>query len=81
MANIQMTVPYGVDTIIDRRWTPTDSASPTTVAEFAAIQDIQKLDAYLAAANAAYWTAARLRQESLWDKYFWLRSQTPAGLA
>lgn len=83
MANIDMLgASYGQGmTTTDRRWTPTDVADPVTTAEFAATQDIRTMDVWLAANNAAYWTAARLAQESLWDKLFYLRSQTPAGLA
>jgi len=84
MPNIDMLgTSYGQDCIpTDRRWTPTDSVDPVTTAEFAATQDIRTLDAWLATANAAYWTATRLNQESLNDKIFWLRSQaSPSGLA
>jgi len=73
---------YGQDHIVtDRRWTPTDVNDVVTPAEFAATQDLRTLDAWLAAANAAYWTETRLNQESINDKIFWLRCQTPAGLA
>jgi hypothetical protein len=85
MPNISMLgAAYGQDHIVtDRRWTPTDVADVVTPAEFAASQDIRTIDAYLAATNAAYWTATRLNQESLNDKIFWLRNQVPnqAGLA
>jgi prephenate dehydratase len=67
---------YGMGaTVTDRRWTPTDVASPATAAEFAATQDIRTLDAALATMNAAYWTTLRLNQENIWDKLFWLRQQ------
>jgi len=83
MANISMLgAAYGQDHIVtDRRWTPTDVNDVVTPAEFAATQDLRTLDAWLAAANAAYWTQTRLNQESINDKIFWLRCQTPAGLA
>jgi hypothetical protein len=83
MPNIDMLgTSYGQGFVVtDRRWTPTDVADHVTAAEFAGTQDIRTLDAWLTAANAAYWTATRLNQESLNDKIFWLRSQTPAGLA
>lgn len=80
MPNILMTTNYGGNVLTDRRFKPVDQASPITAAEFAATQDMTKLDAYLAAANAAYWTATRLAQESWWDKLHWVRCQTPAGL-
>lgn len=76
MANITMTPGFGMGaTVTDRRWTPTDTAAPVTAAEFAATQDIRTLDAALAAANATYWTATRLNQESFWDKLYWWRQQ------
>lgn len=83
MANITMTTNYGGVTVTDRRWTPADVANPVAAADFAATQDIRTLDPVLATANATYWTSARLRQESVWDKLFWLRSQVAnnAGLA
>ena len=83
MANIDMMgTSYGQGMIVtDRRWTPTDVTDPVTTAEFAATQDIRTLDAWLTANNAAYWTALRLTQESMWDKLFYLRSQVPAGLS
>lgn len=68
-------------TVTDRRFTPTDVVNVISTADFAASQDIRTLDAALTTANAGYWTTARKNQESLWDKLFWLRSQTPAGLA
>lgn len=83
MPNISMMgAAYGQDHIVtDRRWTPTDVTDPVTTAEFAATQNIRTLDAYLAAANGTYWTTTRLNQECTNDKIFWLRCQTPAGLA
>lgn len=83
MANITMHTNYGGTTVTDRRFTPTDVANPVTAAEFAATQDLRTLDAWLAANNAAYWTATRLAQESWWDKMFFLRSSVAnnAGLA
>lgn len=83
MTNITMTgSAYGVACdITDRRWTPADVANPIATVDFAASQDLKTLDARLTTVNAGYWTALRLNQESLYDKLFWLRSQTPAGLA
>lgn len=84
MPNIDMLgTSYGQGMVVtDRRWSPTDTVDPVTLAEFASTQDIRTMDAYLAAANAGYWTATRLAQESTWDKLFWIRSQvTPSGLA
>jgi len=84
MANITMVPGYGMGiTVTDKRWTPTDVASPATAAEFAATQDTRTLDAWLAANNGTYWTATRLAQESIWDKLFYLRSTVAnnAGLA
>jgi len=83
MPNIDMLSGYGQGMIVtDRRWAAVDAADPVTPAEFAATQDIRTMDAYLAAANAAYWTATRLAQECIWDKLFWIRSQaSPSGLA
>ena len=75
MPNINMTTRFGGVTVTDRRWLPTDTAAAVSAAEFAATQDIRTMDAALAAANAAYWTATRLNQESWWDKLFWLRQQ------
>ena len=76
MTNITMVPGFGMGaTVTDRRWAPIDTASPVTVAEFAATQDIRVMDAALAAANATYWTTTRLNQESIWDKLFWLRQQ------
>ena len=72
---VTMSTNYGGTTINDRRWLPVDQAAPISAATFAATQDIRTLDAYLAAANAAYWTSKRLEQESWWDKLFWVRSQ------
>jgi hypothetical protein len=84
MANIDMTNGYGSGmTVTDKRWTPTDVASPATSAEFVATQDLRTLDLWLNTQNAAYWTQTRLNQESMWDKLFYLRSQVgaPGGLA
>ena len=53
MTNITMVPGFGMGaTVTDRRWAPIDTASPVTVAEFAATQDIRVMDAALAAANA-----------------------------
>lgn len=81
MANITMVPGFGMGiTVSDPRWTPTDVASPAVSANFLATQDIRTLDARLTALNAAYWTAARLAQESIWDKLFYIRSDaTNAG--
>lgn len=82
MANIDMSSGYGNGAVVtDRRFTPTDVVNHISTADFAASQDIRTLDAALVAANAGYWTTLRLNQESKYDKLFWLRSQTPAGLA
>jgi hypothetical protein len=68
--------------ITDRRWTPTDVVNPITAAtDFTPTQDIRTLDTRLVVINAAYWTAFRLAAECVNDKIFWLRCQTPAGLA
>lgn len=80
-SNITMTgssYGQGMD-ITDKRWTPTDVVNPIAVAEFTATQDIRTMDAYLTTANAAYWTQARKDQENVWDKLFWIRSQTANG--
>jgi hypothetical protein len=85
MTNIDMVgTAYGQGiTVTDPRWTPTDVANPVTAAMFTATQDIRTLDAWLTTNNAAYWTATRLAQESIWDKLFFLRSSIAnnAGLS
>ena len=85
MSNIDMLgTSYGQGMVItDRRWAPVDAIDAVPTADFAATQDIRTMDAYLTAANAAYWTATRLAQESIWDKLYYIRttSQSGAGLS
>lgn len=80
MPNIDMVgTSYGPTSVTDRRWTPADVPSPPTTAEFAATQDIRTMDAWLTANYASYWTADRLRQESFWDKIFFMRQMQSGG--
>ena len=74
MPNLTMYVTSGLEPTTDNRWTPANNGiNPGNAADIAAMTDITALDTALAAANATYWTAARLNQESVWDKQYWLR--------
>lgn len=73
MTNITMSTHAGFTTVNDYNWKPVDQVSVLNSADYAALADIKTLDAALAAANATYWTATKLLQESLWDKLYWLR--------
>lgn len=74
MPNLTMYTTQGFETTSDNRWTPADNgAQKLNTADIAAVNDIIQLDAYLVTLNAAYWTTARLNQESLWDKLYWMR--------
>ena len=72
-SQITMAPHAGFTTVGDLGWKNEDLVNPVHASDYAALVDIKALDAALAAANATYWTATRLMQESLWDKLYWLR--------
>lgn len=74
MPNLTMSTFTGFEPTTDNRWTPSDNGlGKMHVTDFAAVQDIVKIDTLLATIDGVYWTSKRLDQESIWDKLYYLR--------
>lgn len=75
MPNVTMYSTNGLCTTQDNRWTPADGGlAKQHTTDIAGAVDIASLDTLLASLNGTYWTTARLNQENLWDKLYWLRA-------